>query len=155
MMRCAFRAVLAGLLLAVACGALAQGTLLPLGDLEARLKLTADQKAQFDAAAAASQRALFAIGLAAIQMKARIATELAKDRPDPDAILREQDAVAAMVRPQFDEARAEWTRLYGMLSTEQAAVAREYVDRQLKNLESAAGDIVRLLRGKMSEKLRP
>lgn len=154
-MRSALRAFLAALLLAVSCGALAQGTLLPLGDLEARLKLTPEQKAQFDAAAGASQRALFAIGLAALQMKVRIATELAKDRPDPDAILREQDAVAAQVRPQFDEARAEWTKLYGMLNTEQAAVAREYVDRQLRNLESAAGDLLRLLREKMSERLRP
>ena len=59
------------------------------------------------------------------------------------------------MRPQFEEARTEWTKLYGMLSTEQAAVAREYVDRQLRNLESAAGDLLRLLRDKMSEKARP
>jgi hypothetical protein len=155
MMRAALRAFFAALLLAASCGAFAQSTLLPLGDLEARLKLTPAQKAQFDAAAAVSQRALFSIGLAALQMKVRIATELAKDRPDTDAILREQDAAAALVRPQFEEARAEWTKLYGMLSTEQAAVAREYVDRQLKTLEAAAGDILRLLREKMGEKLRP
>jgi hypothetical protein len=154
-MRGLLRAFVAALLLAASCGALAQGTLLPLGDLEARLKLTPAQKGQFDAAAAASQRALFAIGLAALQMKARIAAELAKDRPDPDAIMREQDAIAGMIKPQFEEARTEWTKLYGMLSTEQAAVAREYVDRQLRNLESAAGDLLRLLREKMSEKARP
>jgi hypothetical protein len=154
-MRGLLRAFLAAVLLAFSCGATAQGTLLPLGDLEARLKLTPEQKGQFDAAAAASQRALFAIGLAALQMKVRIASELAKDRPDPDAIMREQDAIAGMIRPQFEEARTEWTKLYGMLSTEQAAVAREYVDRQLRNLESAAGDLLRLLREKMSEKVRP
>ena len=154
-MRTALRAFFAAFLLAVSWGALAQGALLPLGDLEARLKLTPEQKGQFDAAAAASQRALFAIGLAALQMKVRIATELAKDRPDPDAIVREQDAVAAMIRPQFEEARLEWTRLYGTLSTEQAVVAREYVDRQLRNLESAAGDLLRLLREKMGERVRP
>ena len=151
----AFRAFVAGILLALSLGAPAQGTLLPLGDLEARLQLTPEQKAQFDAAAASSQRALLAIGLAALQMKMRIGTELGKDRPEPDAILREQDAIGAQLRAPFDEARAEWAKLYGMLNAEQAGVAREYVDRQLAVLERTAGELMHRLRERMSEKLRP
>ena len=154
-MRASFRAFVAGLLLALSPGAPAQGTLLPLGDLEARLQLTPEQKAQFDAAAASSQRALLAVGLAALQMKTRIGTELGKDRPDPDAILREQDEIGARLRAPFDEARAAWIKLYGMLNAEQAKVAREYVDRQLGALERTAGEFLQRLRERMSEKPRP
>lgn len=151
----ALRSIAALLLLALSFGAAAQSSLLPLGDIEARLKLTPAQKTRFDAAAAASQRALVAIGLAALQMKMRIATELARDRPDPDAILREQEAAGALVGPHLEEARLAWMALYGTLSKEQVAVAREYVDRQLALLERAAGDIVRQLRERMAEKPRP
>ena len=154
-MRGLLRAFLAALLLAASSGALAQSTLLPLGDLEARLKLTPDQKAQFDTAAAASKRALFSIGLAALQVQARLASELRKDVPDFDAVAREQEDAIAMVRPNFDEARAEWTKLYATMSAEQAAIARTEIDRRLGMLESATRELARRFGDMLRDRSKP
>jgi hypothetical protein len=154
MRRSLLRALACALLL-VAVGGAWGASWLPLGELEARLQLTPAQKAQFDAASAASQRALFAIGLAALQLQARIRTELGKDMPDVEGLLRDQDDAAAILRPQFEEARAEWAKLYGMLDARQSKIAREEIDARLAALERAAGELVRTLRDKLPEKARP
>ncbi len=140
-MRALLRLLLALLAFAACAQASAQG--LGLGDLEARLQLTPEQKKQFDVAAAASKRALFSIGLAALQVQARLASELRKDVPDFDAVAREQEDAIAMVRPLFDEARAEWTRLYATMSAEQAAIARAETERRLGMLEGATRELAR------------
>ena len=150
MRRASLRLLLAILALLLPVCAAAQ-LKVPLGDLEAKLRLTPAQKAQFDAASAATQRALFAIGLAALQMKGTLALELQKDKPDLDALAREQEAAAQLVRPQFEAARVEWAKLYGLLDAEQAAIARQEIDRKLRQLEEIAGGIVRMLREKLLE----
>jgi hypothetical protein len=145
-----FRAALATLLLLLSMGAQAQ-----LGarfaELEAKLRLNAAQKVQFDAATAATQRALLSVGLVALEMKGRLAAELARDRPDVEGLLRDPDAMLSMVRPHFRDARAEWSKLYAMMDDEQVAIARDYVDRQFGSLERLGTDMLRLLR----ERLRP
>jgi hypothetical protein len=120
-------------------------------ELESRLRLNPAQKAQFDVAKGATQRALLSIGLVALEIKGRLATELAKDRPDLEFLLRDPDALVAQVRPHFREARAEWARLYAMMDDDQVAIAREYMDTQFARLENAAAEIVKLMR----DRLRP
>ena len=124
---------------------------LDFGDLEARLRLDPVQKAQFETAVGATHRAMLASGLLLMEMKARLAQELAKDRPDLDRLLADPDALVAQVRPQWREARAEWTRFYGMLDARQVAIARDYVEHRLGALEGM-GDM--LLRG-FRDRLHP
>lgn len=147
------RLLLAVFVFAASAAASAQG--LGLGDLEARLKLTPEQKKQFDVAAAASKRALFSIGLAALQVQARLASELRKDVPDFDAVAREQEDAIAMVRPLFDEARSEWTRLYGTMSAEQAAIARTEIERRLGMLEGATRELARRFGDMLRDRSKP
>jgi hypothetical protein len=120
-------------------------------DLEARLRLNPAQKEQFDVAKGATQRALLSIGLVALEIKTRLAAELAKDRPDFESLVRDPDALVAQVRPHFSEARAEWARLYAMMDNDQMAIAREYMDKQFAQLERIGAEILGLMR----ERLRP
>lgn len=120
-------------------------------ELEARLRLNPAQKEQFDVARAATQRALLSIGLVVLDIKGRLATELAKDRPDFEFLTRDPDALVAQVRPHFREARTEWARLYAMMDDDQVAIAREYMDKQFTRLEKIAVEIVNLMR----DRLRP
>ena len=119
-------------------------------DLEAKLKLDPAQKAQFDAAVAATRRAMLATGLVALDMKTRLAQELAKDRPDLERLLADPDAILAQVRPQWREANDEWARLYGMLDARQVAIARDYLERKLGALDGM-GDVLKGFR----DRLRP
>lgn len=118
------------------------------GDLEAKLRLDAAQKAQFDTAVAATRRAMLATGLVAMEMKSRLAQELAKDRPDLGRLLADPDEMLAQVRPQWREAHEEWTRLYGMLDARQVAIARDYVERKLGALEGM-GDVLKGFRDRL------
>jgi len=154
MRRALLRVFFLGLILLPGTGALAAGGSLNLGDLETRLQLTPEQKVQFDAALASSKQALFSLGIAAMQMQVRIASELSKANPDPDAIRREQDEVAKVVQPAFAAARTEWEKLYAMMSAEQAAMARTEVERRLAQLEIVASELTRTLREKLLEKPR-
>jgi hypothetical protein len=121
------------------------------GDLEARLRLDPVQKAQFDAAVGATRRAMLASGLVALEMKSRLAQELARDRPDLDRLLADPDALVAQVRPQWREAHEEWARFYDLLDARQVAIARDYIERRLGLLEGM-GDM--LLKG-LRERLHP
>ena len=120
------------------------------GDLEARLRLDPAQKAQFDEAVGATRRAMLATGLVALEMKTRIAQELAKERPDLERLLADPDALLSQVRPQWREAHDEWTHLYGMLDARQVAIARDYIERRLGALEGM-GDVLKGFR----DRLRP
>jgi hypothetical protein len=120
-------------------------------DLEARLRLNPAQKQQFDVAKGATQRAILSIGLVALEIKARLATELAKERPDFESLARDPDALVAQVRPHFREARDEWARLYALMDDDQVAIARAYMDKQFAQLEKIGVDLL----GFMRERLRP
>jgi hypothetical protein len=146
-------AFLISIFCALAMASHAQGfTLGPRYDeLEARLRLNPPQKQQFDIAKGATQRALLSTGLVVLEIKGRIAAELAKDRPDFEFLFRDPDALVAQVRPHFREARSEWARLYAMMDDDQVAIAREYMDKQFARLEKLAVEIVNLMR----ERLRP
>ena len=120
------------------------------GDLEAKLSLSPVQKAQFDVAVGATRRAMLATGLVAMEVKARLAPELARDHPDFERLLADPDALLSQVRPQWAEAHQEWTRLYGMLDARQVAIARDYIERRLGALEGM-GDALKGFR----DRLRP
>jgi len=138
-------------LLAMPFAATAQSLAGPdFGDLEAKLRLGPVQKAQFDVAVGATHRAMLATGLLAMEMKARLAQELAKDRPDLEGLLADPEALLWQVRPQWAQAREEWSRLYGMLDARQVAIARDYIERRLGALEGM-GDMLKGFR----DRLRP
>jgi len=141
----ALRSFLAAFALMLA-PALAHAAMLPgIGELERSLRLDAHQKAQFDVAVQATQRALVSVGFAALQVKASIAAELGKDHPDLNALARAQEEAIERTRPLFREARREWERLYAMLDPQQVRKARAYVDAKLDGLErlgSALGEML-------------
>jgi hypothetical protein len=120
------------------------------GELEKSLRLNPVQRAQFDTAVAATQRALLSMGLGAMQLQGRIAEEFAKPRPDLDALARAQDDVIEQTRPLFRKARDEWARLYAMLDPDQVAATRAFVEEKLRRLER----IGESLRGLLSESFR-
>ena len=146
----ALRILFTTLLLAVSAAAW-PADFLGMDDLEAKLRLNPAQKEQFDVAKAATQRAVLSIGLVAMQMKIRITTELSKDRPDLDAILRDQQQYTELVAPNFREASEEWSKLYAMMDREQVAMTREYVDKRMQQLEAISGDIVRDIRKRLQK----
>lgn len=103
--------------------------------LERSLRLNPYQRQQFDVAVTATQRAMVAIGLGALQAKSRLAQELLKDRPDPNALLMAQDELVEFSKPHVNAAREEWVRLYALLDEEQVRVARNFVEEKLRLLE--------------------
>lgn len=113
--------------------------------LERSLKLSPWQKQQFDVAVTATQRAMVAIGLGAVQAKARLAQELLKDKPDPDALFKAQDDLVDFARPHVNRARDEWLRLYSMLDDDQVRTARGFVEEKLRLLERAGEHLAEML----------
>ena len=107
------------------------------GDLEESLHLNSEQKVQFDSAVSATQRALVSVAIVGMQVKDRIGAELAKPRPDLDAISRAQEDGIEQMRPLFREAHVEWARLYAMLDNGQVRIARAYVEERLELFERA------------------
>lgn len=134
----------AALLLA---SALAHASGLPgFDDLERSLRLNSLQKAQFDVAVGATQRALVSVGLGALELKGRIADELAKPSPDVSEIARAQEQIVEQSRPLFREADREWERFFAMLDREQERRARALIGEKLKELDRL-GDRLRGLLG--------
>lgn len=134
----------AALLLA---SALAHASGLPgFDDLERSLRLNSLQKAQFDVAVGATQRALVSVGLGALELKGRIADELAKPSPDVNEIARAQEQIVEQSRPLFREADREWERFFAMLDREQERRARALIGEKLKDLDRL-GDRLRGLLG--------
>jgi hypothetical protein len=120
------RAIGAAILLAASLGATA-ASLPNFDELEQKLKIRSEQKDQFDMAVGSTKRALFAVGLAALQLKQRLTQELLKDRPDFGALAREQETLFEQARPLFRDAGEEWKKLYAILDDEQVQIARSYL----------------------------
>jgi hypothetical protein len=118
----------------VALPAAAQGRL-GFEGLERSLRLSPYQKQQFDVAVTATQRAMVAIGLGALQAKSRLVQELLKDRPDPNALLMAQEELVEFSKPHVNAAREEWIRFYAMLDEDQVRIARSFVEEKLRLLE--------------------
>jgi hypothetical protein len=110
-------------------------------EIERALALNPVQKQQFEVALAATQRALISIALGGLQAKSRIFEELAKPKPDPDAIARAQNEVFDLSGPAFREAREEWQRFYAMLDADQVADARALIEKKLSRLERLGRDL--------------
>src|SRR5690349_16834284 len=92
-------------LFAVPLAAAAQGLAPDFHGLESRLRLTPAQKALFDDAVAATQRAMLATGLAALEGKGRLDEELRRPRPDIGRLLAQPQDLIEQVAPQWREAR--------------------------------------------------
>lgn len=125
---------------------LAHASALPGFDaFERSLRLDPAQKAQFDAATGATQRALVSAGLGALELKGRIAEELGKPHPDLNELARAQNAIVEQNRPLFRDARREWERFFAMLDPSQERRAREFVEAKLDSLERFADRVGDLL----------
>ena len=133
------------LVLALMAPAMAGAQMLDFSELERSLRLHPHQKAQFDAAAAATQRAMVAIGLGVIQAKSRLAQELLKEKPDPDAVLMAQEELIEFSKPHLRQARDEWLRLYAMMDDDQVRTARNFIEGRLRRLEDIAAILGRVL----------
>jgi hypothetical protein len=116
----------------LACVALGASAAMPNFDqLEKKLKIRPEQKEQYDLAIGATKRALLAIGLTAMQLKERLATELAKPNPDFAALLRSHQEILEQSRPQFKEAGEQWKKLYALLDPDQVEIAKSFVRENL------------------------
>lgn len=123
--------LLAALLLSCTSAFAFSVTVPDFGKLERQLKLVPAQKAQFDVAVAASQRALMSVALAGLQVKERLSQELARPLPDLNALYRMHEEVLELAAPNFREAHDEWERLYRMLDRSQVAAAKRFIQEQL------------------------
>jgi hypothetical protein len=116
-----------------------------LRELERQLRLRPDQKAQFDVAAAATQRALVSSALSAVEFKERVGRELMRSRPDLAELFAAQEAMVEQNRPLFRAAREEWLRLYATLDEDQVRIAKAHVERLLLGVETLAESFRRYL----------
>lgn len=92
--------------------------------VERKLNLTTEQKAQFDVALAATKVAFVAIEASHKALKEFAETELANVRPNLDLVAVELDDAVDANRIDSRKARAEWLKLYAMLSDEQVATVK-------------------------------
>jgi uncharacterized membrane protein affecting hemolysin expression len=131
-MRLAILALLA--FLATAVGAAAGPLDRDFERLERTLRLTPAQKVQFDAAVAATQRALLAVAMSGMQVKERVSAELEKPRPDLNVLYDIHEQVIEQNKPLFREVRSEWSRLYALLDPDQVATAKRFIEDKLNLL---------------------
>jgi hypothetical protein len=99
--------------------------------IEQKLNLTADQKAQFEVALAASKTAFLAIEENHKELKAFAEQELANTRHDLELLAAELDDAMELGRVQRHNARAEWLKLYAMLSDDQVAVVKTALQEKI------------------------
>ena len=125
------RAFWAALLLALSFGAHAGPLDRDFDRLEKALRLTPQQKEQFDMAVASTQRALLAVAMAGMQIQERVRSELEKPRPDLNMLYDIHEQVIEANKPLFREARREWSKLYAKLDPEQMRIAKRYVEDRL------------------------
>jgi hypothetical protein len=102
--------------------------------LERQLRLTPEQKEQYEMAVGATKRLMLGLTLAALQAKERLATELAKPRPDFGSLEGLQEEILGQSRTLRREARDEWVKLYGMLDEQQVAELRDFLQRRIDHL---------------------
>lgn len=120
--------------------------------LETSLKMTPHQKQQFDVAVTATQRAMIAIGLGAIQAKSRVTQELLKDKPDPDAFFMAQEEMVEFSKTHVRNARDEWLRLYALLDEDQVRVARSFAEEKLRLIEKVGEQLMRSFTEKIQKR---
>lgn len=132
--RICLTAALAALMLAFCAGAMAAPIMPRFDQLEKRLHIRPDQKAQFDAAVTATQRALLAVAASALEFKQRLDRELEKPRPDFGIFFDAQQDLIERNRPLFEEAAREWQRLYALLDDKQVEVVKAFLRENLGNL---------------------
>lgn len=121
--------------LALACLSFSAAALdLGFDRLEKQLRIRPEQKAQYDAAVGATQRALLAVALTGMRMKERLEQEIDKPWPDFLALVREQQEAADELRPLFREARDEWSKLCDELDDDQLDIARRFMRERLDRL---------------------
>ena len=101
------------------------------GRLERELRLKPIQKAQFDIAVEASQRALMSVALAGLQVKEKLSQEMAKPRPDLNILYQIHEDVMFIAAPNFRDAKGEWERLYRLLDRRQIDAAKRFLHEQL------------------------
>jgi hypothetical protein len=99
--------------------------------LERQLRLRPAQKAQFDVAVEASQRALMSVALAGLQVKERLSAEIAKPLPDLNVLYRLHEEAVELAAPNFRDARNEWDRLFRTLDRSQVDAAKRFLKEQL------------------------
>jgi hypothetical protein len=102
--------------------------------LEGELHLTPEQKAQYDAAVAASKRMLFQLTMAGVQAKARIEAELKKPRPDLNVLWELRDLIVEDGKTLRKEAREEWGKLYAMLNDDQVKILKQFIEERVEHL---------------------
>src|SRR5258706_11312743 len=126
--------ILALLLMGVSFGSAAVVLQPRFDKLEASLKLRSEQKVQFDRAVAATQRALLAVALSAMEAKEKFEAELAKQRPDIWVLVGTYEATIDRSRPLFKEAGEEWKKLNELLDDDQVDVAKRFLRENLNRL---------------------
>lgn len=97
------------------------------GKLERQLRIRPAQKAQFDSAVQASQRALMSVAIAGLTVTETLNREFKKPFPDLNAIYRAHEEVLDLTLPNFREAGVEWERLYRMLDRSQIDMAKRFL----------------------------
>jgi hypothetical protein len=101
--------------------------------LEQALDLSPAQKEQYELAVGATKRMLFQVALVGLQVKERLAAELAKPRPDFSSLEEARRAIVEDGRTLRREARDEWRKLYAMLDEAQVRALRRFADDQFEN----------------------
>ncbi len=114
------------------------------------LNLNPAQQAQFDVAAAATQRAVFAAAFEGMKVKALVQEEFAKPRPDLETLAQAREASAARLKPLHDAARAEWLKLYALLADDQVAIVKGFLEERLGHLEALQKFVMSLMLGKVA-----
>ena len=130
----------------------AQDSVFSFDGLEKSLKLTPYQKNRFDNAVRSTQKAMVAIALAAVQAKSRLAMELLKDRPDPNALIVTQDELVEYTKPYVREAREAWAQFYVTLDDEQVRIARDAVEEKLRKLEQVGRFLGQMLAEQLNKR---
>jgi hypothetical protein len=132
--------VLGAVLLFTASLGAAAAALPRFDQLEQKLNLRPEQKAQFDIAVASTQRALLAVALAAMQIKQQLSDELAKPLPDFSTLANAHAAVVEQNRPLFKAAGDEWKKFYALLDDDQLVIAKKYLKENLEDLFAKLGN---------------
>ena len=106
-------------------------------ELERRLQIRPEQKEQYEMAVGATKRALLAVGLSVMEMKQRLAEELAKPNPDFSVLFDGADRAFEQQRPLLEEAGREWKKLYAFLDDKQVEVVKQFLLDNLGQIGAA------------------
>jgi len=106
-------------------------------ELERRLQIRPEQKEQYERAVGATKRALLAVGLSVMEMKQRLAEELAKPNPDFSVLFDGADRAFEQQRPLLEEAGRDWKKLYALLDDKQVEVVKQFLLDNLGQLGAA------------------